>query len=198
MIQARTLSTTLLAALLLAAPAAHAAGELTLTPNGELTDTLRQVVHPELRGQGPQAPAPAATAPLPAPAPVADSAAGTAADGHYVYQARIGRDPFLPPVEVRGSQMQSLASLPALERYPLGDFSLIGIVWNNSNKAAMVSTPDGKGFTVRVGTRIGNSDGKVRRITQDSVVIEEFRTDVFGARKKFETVLALRPEEVIP
>ncbi|MBI5137660.1 MAG: pilus assembly protein PilP [Nitrospirae bacterium] len=179
----------LLTAGCLLAATAHA-GDPIPAPQGTLADAL--AVQP---GPRDMAPTPAAMPrPVAATAPVAEGAAPYP----YPYQAHGVRDPFLPPVEVRGSQAGDGANLPDLERYPLGDFKLIGIVWSSNAKAAMVSTPDGKGFTVRAGTRIGDSNGTVRRITQDAVIVEELRTDVFGERKKFETVLALRPEEVIP
>ncbi len=167
-----------------------ATGNLTLTKNGKLQISAPSG-YPNPAVTTPQAqstltpvaalPTPTSQRPLP-----------------YIYQARTGRDPFIPPVEIRIPEAEDASHLPELQRYPIGDFTLIGIIWTKARKSAMVSTPDGKGHTVHPGTHIGAQGGKVRRITRDVVIIEEVRTDVFGERKKYETVLALRPEEVIP
>ncbi len=190
-------------ALGLSAPA-HAAGDLTLNAIGELKEKAAnaqtQALHRtesvmnQVAMTPVSAPATAATGKpmMPLPEPKADASVP------YVYQARTVRDPFMPPLELRTQEVTDTANLPELQRYPVGDFTLIGIVWTKARKIAMVSTPDGKGHTLKVGTRVGLEHGKVRRITRDAVIIEETRTDVFGEQKKFETVLALRPEEVIP
>ena len=192
----------------LATPA-HAEGDLTLTAVGELkaaaaavqnkalhrTESAMQQVAmtpASVHADG-TAPAPASPSMTPLPEPKMDTSVP------YTYQARAVRDPFMPPIEIRSTpEVTDTANLPELQRYPVGDFTLIGIVWTKARKVAMVSTPDGKGHSLRVGTRVGLNHGKVRRITRDSVIIEEIHTDVFGEQKKFETVLALRPEEVIP
>ncbi len=70
---------------------------------------------------------------------------------------------------------------------------MIAIIWGGLGQSAMVQTPDGKGYTVRVGTRIGSNQGVVKRITAQSVVVEERYTDVFGENKTREVVLNLGP-----
>ncbi|MDH5527629.1 MAG: pilus assembly protein PilP [Nitrospirota bacterium] len=112
----------------------------------------------------------------------------------YVYSARGLRDPFtLPPQASPEAGKKSI-----LELTPLSDFQLLGIVWTQKGPYARVATQDGTGYTVRRGTRIGQSGGVIRKITRDRVIVEEWDTNVFGEKVRVETVLALRPEEVNP
>jgi len=163
----------------------HAAGDLTLNAKGQLSTG-----HPPTGGQTP----PNAT---PKVAQVdADTIQETLENG-YRYQAYGLRDPFVPPAQVRASAKPT-KELPVLQQHALSAFKVVGIAWAGRDYYAMVSTEDGKGYTLRVGTKIGPDGGRVRRITKDTVIIEEFQEDAFGETKKYETVLALRPEEVFP
>lgn len=83
--------------------------------------------------------------------------------------------------------------LPPLQQRDLSELKVIAIIWGGLGQSAMVQTPDGKGYTVRVGTRIGSNQGVVKRITAQSVVVEERYTDVFGENKTREVVLNLGP-----
>jgi Tfp pilus assembly protein PilP len=214
-----TLALSLVAVSALVGTPALANNNLTLNAKGQLIsggkasviDTIKETGRPPVAAS--QATAPKANAAVPNPVaqtmprhsamqPDANpvlmtTQAPIVAALPYQYLARTVRSPFMPPEEVR-SDITGSTDLPDLQRYPLGDFTLVGIVWSPAKRIAMVATPDGKGYSVRVGSRIGTADGKVRRISRDAVIIEEFRTDVFGETKKYETVLALRPEESIP
>ncbi|MFQ5508573.1 MAG: pilus assembly protein PilP [Leptospirillia bacterium] len=124
---------------------------------------------------------------------------GLEEESPYVYGARGLRDPFLPPAQARLAPGKDKTSdMPPLQQHALSDYKVVGIVWGKAGHFAMVSTQEGKGYTIRVGSRIGTNEGRVRRITDNAVIVEEFLTDVFGERKRIESVLALRPEEVIP
>jgi type IV pilus assembly protein PilP len=139
-----------------------------------------------------------------AAAPEREMAAGEAmAEGgddpakpRYIYSARELRDPFMLPAALRAPE-KAKGDLPPLQRYAISDFRLVAVVRGGRGTYAMVTTGDEKGYTVRVGTRIG-PDGRVRRITKDAVIVEEVHPDEFGELRKSETVLALRPEEVVP
>jgi len=118
-------------------------------------------------------------------------------DALYVYGARNLRDPFLPPAEVRTPE-RAREDVPPLERMPLSEFRLVAVVKKRGTNFAMVASTDGKGYTIGVGTRIGADGGEVRRIMPDAVIVEQVHADEFGELKKTETVLGLRPEEVVP
>lgn len=195
---------------LLAGPAL-AADDLAPTAHGDLTDpaVAQPAGHP---ASGPHAVPVSAVPPAPQPAlatampdeaaaqgeaPADEAAPEAAPAAPYRYQARGLRDPFALPAEVR-APMAGTENVPPLERHALSDFRLVAVVKGARSSFAMVTTIDGKGYTLRVGTRIGTDGGRVRQISKNSVVVEVVRPDEFGELKKSETILALRPEEVVP
>jgi type IV pilus assembly protein PilP len=80
----------------------------------------------------------------------------------------------------------------------VAELTVIGIVWDKFGYVAMVQTPDGKGYTVRPGTRIGNNNGVVRSITDKAVIIEERFTDIYGKKQVRVYTKPLRVEESLP
>ena len=104
------------------------------------------------------------------------------------------RNPFLPMVQL-GQQMEQDASLPPLQRIGLTELSLIGVLWGNYGYTAMVQTPDGKGYSIRRGTRIGPNNGVVSSITERGIIVQERFTDVYGNKQEREYVKLLHPKE---
>ena len=112
----------------------------------------------------------------------------------YMYSQGNRRDPFRS-ILVSTDAAKRMANLPPLQRTEVGDLRLIGVVWGEYGYSAMVQTPDGKGYTVRVGTLVGPNSGKVKRISQALLTVEEKYTDIFGEKKVREVNLDLHPEE---
>lgn len=104
------------------------------------------------------------------------------------------RDPFAPIAE-NGPQGQADVALPPLQRISLTELSLIGVVWGAYGYTAMVQTPDGKGYSVRRGTRIGPNNGVVSSITERGIVVLERFTDVYGHKQEREYVKLLHAKE---
>ncbi len=104
------------------------------------------------------------------------------------------RDPFLPMFQP-GQQVESDSSLPPLQRVGLTELSLIGVLWGNYGYTAMVQTPDGKGYSIRRGTRIGPNNGVVSSITERGIIVQERFTDVYGNKQEREYVKLLHPKE---
>lgn len=104
------------------------------------------------------------------------------------------RDPFLPMIQL-GQQVELDASLPPLQRVGLTELSLIGVLWGNYGYTAMVQTPDGKGYSIRRGTRIGPNNGVVSSITERGIIVQERFTDVYGNKQEREYVKLLHPKE---
>ncbi len=104
------------------------------------------------------------------------------------------RDPFLPMIQL-GQQVEQDASLPPLQRVGLTELSLIGVLWGNYGYTAMVQTPDGKGYSIRRGTRIGPNNGVVSSITERGIIVQERFTDVYGNKQEREYVKLLHPKE---
>jgi len=125
--------------------------------------------------------------------PVAPNSVLEPASAHS-YDPSGRRDPFTPV-------LQQLAlgpidpALPPLQRVGLTEISLIAVVWGAYGNAAMVQTPDGNGYTVRRGTRIGPNNGVVSAVTDKGIVVQERFTDVYGSKQEREYVKLLHPKE---
>jgi len=104
------------------------------------------------------------------------------------------RDPFLPILEeLRGGKIDE--SLPPLQRVALTEIDLIAIVWGPYGYVAMVQTPEGHGYTVKRGTKIGQNNGIVRAVTERGIIVEERFTDLYGMKQEREHVKLLHPKE---
>ena len=104
------------------------------------------------------------------------------------------RDPFAPIIqELQVGKTDS--TLPPLQRVTLTELNLIAIVWGAYGYTAMVQTPEGHGYTVRRGTRIGQNNGVVSAVTERGIIVQERFTDVYGKKQEREHVKLLHPKE---
>ena len=104
------------------------------------------------------------------------------------------RDPFRPFTLTLRPNVRRRENLSPLERYELGQLKLVGIIWNSNQPRAMVEDSAGLGYVVKVGTPIGASDGIVKAIKQNEIIIEEFFVDLYGARKRREVNMRISAE----
>ena len=95
-----------------------------------------------------------------------------------------GRDPFRPMTLRTKVQARKRENLSPLERYDLSQLKLVGIIWEIKEPRAMVEDPAGLGYVVKVGTPIGNNDGKIKTIRRNEIVIEEIYSDAYGKPTK--------------
>ena len=104
---------------------------------------------------------------------------------------KVNRDPFRPPSIQARTGTRSRDNLSPLERFELGQLKVVGIVWDVKEPRAMIEDSAGLGYTILVGTPIGASEGRVKGIHRDQVVVEEFFQDVSGKRKTREISMKL-------
>lgn len=104
------------------------------------------------------------------------------------------RDPFVPVLQQLGLGAID-PTLPPLQRIGLSEMNLIAVLWGAYGYTAMVQTPDGNGYTVRRGTRIGPNNGVVSAVTEKGIVVQERFTDVYGTKQEREYVKLLHPKE---
>ncbi len=104
------------------------------------------------------------------------------------------RDPFVPVLQQLGLGPID-PTLPPLQRVGLTEMNLIAVLWGAYGYTAMVQTPDGNGYTVRRGTRIGPNNGVVSAVTEKGIVVQERFTDVYGTKQEREYVKLLHPKE---
>ncbi|TLM68924.1 MAG: pilus assembly protein PilP [Deltaproteobacteria bacterium] len=116
----------------------------------------------------PAAKAPAPAAPAEAPAEV-----------KFVYQVEGRRDPFLPLLAMKGKTGGIEFENP-LEAYDLVQYQLKGVIIGFGEPKAMVVAPDGKSYILKKGVRIGKSNGVVREISRERILVEERYQDLSG------------------
>ena len=104
------------------------------------------------------------------------------------------RDPFTPVLQLLGLGPID-PTLPPLQRVGLTEMNLIAVIWGAYGYTAMVQTPDGNGYSVRRGTRIGPNNGVVSAVTEKGIVVQERFTDVYGSKQEREYVKLLHPKE---
>jgi Tfp pilus assembly protein PilP len=104
------------------------------------------------------------------------------------------RDPFRPMTLKTKVTRPTRENLSPLERYDIGQLKLVAIIWDIQEPRAMVEDSAGLGYVVKLGTPIGNNDGKIKTIQRNEVVIEEFYFDDYGARKKRDVAMKLLTE----
>jgi type IV pilus assembly protein PilP len=146
---------------------------------------------------GTKATSPKATAAQPktaATVTTAPTATVVAVTEPYSYVPGGRRDPFTPIV-IKEEKKAVLGAKTPLERFPINEFKLAGIVWGGLGYHAMLEGPDGKGYFVRQGTIIGPNRGVVKKITQNSMIIEEKFKDPTGELNKHEIVIELRKSQ---
>ena len=125
---------------------------------------------------------------VPSPAPFSDGAVGSG------YDPSGRRDPFAPVIQ--DLQLGKVdVNLPPLQRVTLTELNLIAIVWGGYGYTAMVQTPEGHGYTVKRGTRVGQNNGVVSAITERGIIVQERFTDVYGKKQEREYVKLLHPKE---
>lgn len=115
--------------------------------------------------------------------------------GRNLYDPSGRRDPFNSLVTRDGNGARPDVTLPPLQQVGLTELSLIGIIWGGFGYTAMVQTPDGKGYAVRRGTRMGANSGIVTSITENGFVVTEKVTDVYGRQQEREYVKHLHTQE---
>jgi Tfp pilus assembly protein PilP len=100
-------------------------------------------------------------------------------DDSYVYDAQGRRDPFTPLVQAK-PDIQEVAAPDRpekikgpLEKYELSQFRLIAIVVIKGVPNAMVATPDGKSYRVKVGDYIGLKSGIVEKIETKKMAVDD-------------------------
>ncbi len=112
-------------------------------------------------------------------------------EDEYTYDPGGRPDPF-KSVLVRGDQ-KNTRFLPPLQQRDVSEMRLIAIVWGELGKMAMLQLPDGKGYSVKEGTKVGPNDGVIKKITFNEVIVRERFMDIFGEKQTREVVLELRP-----
>ena len=147
--------------------------------------------------KAPSAPSPVAQKPVQITQSQATATTTTAEapqQPEYSYNPQGRRDPFAPII-VLSEQKSRSGNRSPLERYDLNEFKLTGVVWGGFGYNAMIESPDGKGYFVRVGTIIGPNKGVIKKITQQTIVVEEKYKTFSGETQRKEIMIELRKKQ---
>ncbi len=116
------------------------------------------------------------------------------------YDSTGKRDPFKPFLKLVDIPVgPSPVVRPPIQRYPLEQFRITGIVWIGGEPRAMVIDPEANTYFLGVGDKIGNKDGEILEVRDNGLLVQE-RTrleNVYGEVKieVKKSVLAFQNEE---
>ncbi|GKS60447.1 hypothetical protein YTPLAS18_39740 [Nitrospira sp.] len=133
--------------------------------------------------------------PLPGLAPATGELAPADPVESATYDPSGRRDPFVAIIQLLQQKKEDDANLPPLQRIGLTEINLVGVVWGGAGYTAMVQTPDGKGYAIRRGTRMGPNNGIVTSITERGLIVVERFTDIYGKKQEREFVRLLHQKE---
>ena len=111
-------------------------------------------------------------------------------NGHYESTGK--RDPF-KPLKIASDTGFNSGKTP-LEKYPLEKLSYSAYLQTDGDPKAMIENPDGHGYPVTKGTKVGQNNGVVTDIFPDRIVVVESSTDFTGAvqNKTFEFAIGVK------
>ncbi|EGU33466.1 pilus assembly protein PilP [Vibrio scophthalmi] len=119
-----------------------------------------------------------------------------------VYHAYSSRDPFsLPPIALLAESPLSLKACwqpkaitiqHELQRYPLEQLHLKGMISRDAQYTALLQTPNGKVIAVAEGQPVGVNYGRVMRVSATQIEINESLPDGLGCWKRREVKLVLQ------
>lgn len=109
------------------------------------------------------------------------------------------RDPFKPFIRLIDTpSAPSVVLRPPIQRYPLNQFRIVGIVWIGGKPQAMVVDPEGNTYFLGVGDKIGSSNGEILEVRQNGILVQETMKieNVYGETKTEvkQSVLAFQNE----
>jgi type IV pilus assembly protein PilP len=119
----------------------------------------------------------------------------------YAYSSAEERDPFAPRASAHlagsggagGSDLEPDLNRykEALEQFPLDGLEFAGILENQDQTWAIIKAPDGLVHRVQVGNHLGQNYGKIVRVSETKVEIEEIIPDGLGGWIKRDAALAI-------
>lgn len=120
----------------------------------------------------------------------------------FEYAQHHAREPFVLPREAIAQnqpitnshcwQPKSRGKTSSLERYPLSQLQLRGVMSRESQVFALIQTPDGMVVTLQAGQYVGVNNGQVIRVAEDHLLIKETLPDGLGCWNQRNVTLALK------
>ncbi len=124
--------------------------------------------------------------------PTADAHAAGDADTAAVTPPLL-RDPFRPfTLDMRA---EAPAHATPLQRFEIGQLTLVATVWEMNPPRAVVEDSFGMGYIITLGTPIGPNGGVVKAIEPQRVTVEEHVLDFYGNERINQIVMETPREE---
>lgn len=116
------------------------------------------------------------------------------------YDSAGKRDPFKPFLKLIDIPVgPSPVVRPPIQRYPLNQFRIVGIVWIGNQPQAMVVDPEANTYFLGVGDKIGDKEGEILEVRESGLLVQETARleNVYGEVKVEvrKSVLAFQDEE---
>ncbi|MCX7770477.1 MAG: pilus assembly protein PilP [Proteobacteria bacterium] len=106
------------------------------------------------------------------------------------------KDPFytiLLQTPTKDKKITQIKGKPqATQKYEIDKYKLIGIMLRKQGSSAIFEDPEGKGWVLKEGSFIGNEGARIKKIQQDSVIIEEPVGDHLGNVKYVERSISIK------
>lgn len=139
-----------------------------------------------------------------APKRIADSAGGDAKEvvsamdapvADYRYDSTGKRDPFRSFLWERPEILAQESVEGPLEKFDVGQLSLLAVIWQTGNARALVQDPSGGNYIVSEGARVGKNSGRVTQIQDGLVVVRETYVDYLGQETRKDIEMRMRRNE---
>ncbi len=112
----------------------------------------------------------------------------------FTYVPGDRREPFTPSVpdnsKSDGLRPDMNRNREPLEEFPLDALKMVGVIDYNKTLYAMVRAPDGVIHRVTIGNYMGQNFGKITKISESEVSLDEIVPDGFGGFKEQPASLA--------
>jgi type IV pilus assembly protein PilP len=122
--------------------------------------------------------------------------ASAAMQKEFTYTSAGRRDPFRS-FEWEQLKLDALTAGEGtpLERFDVGQLSLVAVVWDVKSARALLQDPSGMSYIIGTGARIGKNDGRVIRIDDNLVVVKETYVDYLGEETTKDIEMSIRTTE---
>jgi Tfp pilus assembly protein PilP len=148
------------------------------------------------KNKGKQAPVAQTRPRSQAPEAPAETSFGAVGPSGFHYDAANLRDPFRSfEWEQLALELSDALTEGPLEKFDVGQLSLVGVVWNATKARALIQDPSGMSYIVAEGTKIGKSNGRVTQIDDNLVVVQETYVDSSGETTTKDIEMRIRATE---
>ncbi len=118
----------------------------------------------------------------------------------FEYNPKNRPDPFKPVIKIKllKAVKKIRKFLSPLQQYEPTQLNLVGITWDPNKKKtplALVELPNGKGYILKEGMKVGPNNGVVVAILKDKVIILEDYINFFGKKERKQIILNLKPKK---